>query len=429
MNKCSFVPELNNYSKKIMNRAYNKIGFNERNDNYIKQKKENMMKLREEIDKEIKDKSVPKINETSKIIFANQYNYNTINENNVYDRLYENNYYNNNNNDNNDDIELNKNDVNDNMKTKNNLYEINDFLERQKIFENLKNEHIYRYKLNNKNNEEQNEELTFKPKINSTSDIIAKTNPERMEEDIDDKYQRLYDEAEKIKQKKEELKSFYDAQYDFKPKINELSKIIGNSISYNKKNMTNSEISENIVKNEIYNECTFKPNIINNEKYKNIQSNYKYDNNISEKIKEELNNKNNRINILKTEQIYNYIKECRFIPKTNKNLSNLNINNINDDFYYQRGLKKYIEQMEKAKQAKKEQEEREKKIFLTGENWNSKNNKMIPKPFNLSKNNNKNKIEKIREEVKNEEMKECSFKPITNESKNKNIVKKLLNEK
>ena len=74
MNNCSFMPELNNYSKKIMNKTYNNLSFNERNDNYIKLKKENMMKLREEIDKEIKEKSIPKINEKSKIIIVNQNN-------------------------------------------------------------------------------------------------------------------------------------------------------------------------------------------------------------------------------------------------------------------------------------------------------------------------------------------------------------------
>ena len=165
------------------------------------------------------------------------------------------------------------------------------------------------------------------------------------------------------------------------------------------------------------------------QKYNYIQSNYKYDNYLSEKIKQEINNKNKKINILKAEQLYNNIKECKFIPEINKNVSNLNINNINDDIFYQRGLKKYMDQMERAKQAKKEKEEREKKVFLTGENWNSNKLNMVPKPFNLSKNNNKNKIEKIKEELRNEEIKECSFKPITNESKNKDIVKKLLKEK
>ena len=435
LNKCSFAPEINNYSKKIMNKINNKVPFNERNDNYIKQQKENMNKLREEIDKKIKEKSIPKMNEMSKIILMNKNNNNSFSdnfqiENNVYNRLYENKYYSNDIN-----IELDKNDFT-NIKQNNNINEINNFLERQKIFENIKQEHIYKNKIiNNINNISKNEELTFKPKINSASDIIVRTNPERIGEDIDDKFKRLYDEAAKIKQKKEQLKSFYEAQYNFTPKINELSKIIGNTISSNKKNLSDYKINnsfsskENLIKKEIDNNCTFKPEIVNNHKYKNIQSNYKYDDNISQKIQEELINKNKKMNILKSEQLYNYVKECKFIPETNKNLSNLNLNNIKDDIFYQRGLKKYMEQMGKAKQAKIEKEEREKKVFLTGENWKKNNTSLVPKPFNLSKNNNQNKIEKIREEIKNEEMKECSFKPITNESQNKNIVRKLLKQK
>lgn len=421
MDECTFAPKLNNYSKKIMNRTYSNIHFNERNDNFIKQKKENMIKLCEEIDKKAKEKSIPKINEESKIILANQYNNNYINDINVYNRLYENNYYSNNN----INLNENNNDLTD-IKLNNKMHGIKGFLERQKIFENLKKENLNRYKQDNMYDNEKNEELTFIPKINSTSDLIVKINSQRMEEDIDDKYKRLYDEAEKIKQKKEELKFLYDSKYDFTPKINELSKIICTNIFYNKDNITNNKIRRRIIKNEIDNECTFKPKCLNNEKYKNIKSNYKYDNNMAEKIQVELNNKNNKINILKSEKLYNYLKECRFAPHINKNISNFN---TNDDIYYQSGLKTYINRMEKSKQTKKEQEEREKKIFLTGENWRPKDIKKIPKPFNLSINNNKIKIEKIKEEIKNEEMKECSFKPITNESKTKNIVKKILNEK
>ena len=55
---------------------------------------------------------------------------------------------------------------------------------------------------------------------------------------------------------------------------------------------------ENLIKKEIDNNCTFKPEILNNHKYKKIQSNYKYDDNISQKIQEELINKNKKMNIL-----------------------------------------------------------------------------------------------------------------------------------
>ena len=433
MNKCSFSPNINRYSKKIMKKN-NNVSFNERNDNYIKYKKENLMKIREEIKKEIIDKCIPKTNEKSKVILENQINNNFFTdynrkENNVFNRLYENKY-----NRNNTNLELDKNDFND-IKPRNNYYEINDFLERQKLFENIKIEKLQTYKILNENNKI-DEDLTFKPKINQKSDLIARTNPERIGEDADDRYKRLYNDAEKILEKKEQLKTFYNAQYDFTPKINKLSEIIGDNYAYRKNyllkdytinnntinNSNNSNI--NIIKNEIDRECTFKPKIIINKKYNYIQSNYKYDDNLSQKIKEELNNKNDKMNILKTEQLNNYIKECKFIPETNKQISNLN-NNPLDERFYQKGLKKYMEQMEKAKMAKKEKEEKEKKVFLTGENWSKRNSNIIFKPFKLSKNNS-NKIERIREEIKNEEIKECSFKPLTNESKNKNIIKNLL---
>ena len=419
LDKCTFAPDINNHSKNIMNKT-NNLSFNERNENYIKQRKENIIKLREEIDKELNEKLKVKNNEKIKT-----------DENNVYDRLYENKYYSNMIN-----INLDTNDINEKLIQKNNInnkIEINDFLERQKIFENIKKERIAKIKLlRNDYENEKNDELTFQPKINSTSDLLAKTNPERIGEDANDKYKRLYDEAIKLKEKKEQLTEFYNAQYNFTPQINEISKIIGNNV-YNIKNYLNKTISGDM-RNNMDNimpldkgECTFKPEILNNEKYNSITSNYKFDENISQKIQEELVNRNKKINELKSEYFYENIKECKFVPETNKNIYNSKMHNINDDNYYQKGLTKYLEQMEKAKQAKLEKEKREKKVFITGENYNNNLNSGF-KPFNLSKTNKRKNIDKIREEMKNEEMKECSFHPITNERKNKDVVKKILDE-
>jgi hypothetical protein len=255
--------------------------------------------------------------------------------------------------------------------------------------------------------------------------LIARTNPERTGENFEDKYQRLYNEAEILKNKKEQLIEFYNAQYNFTPTINEISKLIGQNNSYLNYKTNNTDMSSIIALEQ--NECTFKPKIINNEKYSSIESNYKYDENISKKIEEEIINRNNKINQLKSEYLSNNIKECKFIPQTNKNIYNLKMYYTNNDNYYQKGLKKHLEQMDKARQAKKEKEELEKNAFITGENYRS--DKIDFKPFNLSKTNKKRNIDKIREELKCEEMKECSFQPVTNEIIKKNIVKKILNEK
>ena len=130
MDKCSFNPEINNVSKKIMKKTNNNLSFNERNENYIKHKKESILKLREEIDKKINEQNLKKI---KKDINKDEIN--------VYDRLYENKYYSNMIN-----INLEKNDLDKELNQNNNKNnEINDFLERQKIYENIKKEHIYKF--------------------------------------------------------------------------------------------------------------------------------------------------------------------------------------------------------------------------------------------------------------------------------------------
>jgi hypothetical protein len=82
-----------------------------------------------------------------------------------------------------------------------------------------------------------------------------------------------------------------------------------------------------------------------------------------------------------------------------------------------KGFAKHLEQMEKARKAKRDKEEREKEVFITGENWSRDNLITIPKPFKLSyqQTDVKKKEENIKKN-KELELKECTFKPHTNES-------------
>ncbi len=55
---------------------------------------------------------------------------------------------------------------------------------------------------------------------------------QRANETKDEKVNRLYKkDFKQIKERKEQLENFYQAQYDYKPKINELSKIVGRNSS------------------------------------------------------------------------------------------------------------------------------------------------------------------------------------------------------
>lgn len=80
--------------------------------------------------------------------------------------------------------------------------------------------------------------------------------------------------------------------------------------------------------------------------------------------------------------------------------------------------------MEKARKAKRDKEEREKKVFVSGENWSRDNLITVPKPFNLSYVTKILKQQTVDVSKKQEdllrkkqeiELKDCTFKPNTNE--------------
>lgn len=177
---------------------------------------------------------------------------------------------------------------------------IDDFLERQKIYEEIKKERLER-KLSKSI---ENNQYTFNPKINLTSDILMRADTSRANEDIKDKVDRLYRQnTEKIQNRKEQLENFYYAQYDFKPKINPISRFVGRD--HNIEDLTNKRESSKARRyrddrNRDETEgCTFKPKL-NKSKYDNIESTYKLDDNILNRIKDELKYKNEKIEEIKS---------------------------------------------------------------------------------------------------------------------------------
>ena len=161
---------------------------------------------------------------------------------------------------------------------------------------------------------------------------------------------------------------------------------------------------------------------MSNNKYKNVKSNYKNDENILDRINEEVKNKNKKIKLMQKIKEDKDIEQCNFSPTINKRMPDFESNQP----MYMKGMAKYLEQMEKARQAKRDKEQREKEVFITGEGWSKTKGVTVPKPFKLSYQNNKRNemTKRIRD---NEEKKEGSRKK-TKESKNRAIIKKLLSE-
>ena len=436
---CSFNPEINDHSKILMDK-YQKKSIYERNEEFEKNKTENIYKIRQRIEKEQKEKYRPKINENSrKLALMNRINNKNDSDNSyedIYERLYNENIHqikdiknitdkemkectfspNLNimtNYDNSFDNDLDKDDDIYNDDDINMGENVRDFLKRQEKYEKIKKEKL------KKNILDRNTNYTFKPEINSTSNILAKYNPERFTENSSDKYSRLYEYAQKMKQKKEKLINDINSQYNFVPKINEISKYICKKPEKDELNSKRKNKNNMVEKIEKYD---FKPQIIGNNKYKKIKSNYKNDENILDRINEEVNNKNKKIKLMQKMKEDKDIEQCNFSPTINKRMPDFESNQP----MYMKGMAKYLEQMEKARQAKRDKEQREKEVFITGEGWSKNKGVTVPKPFKLSyQNNKKNEMTKrIRD---NEEKKEGS-KSKLNESKNRALIKKLLSE-
>ena len=436
--ECSFSPQINEKSKILMNK-YEKKPLYERCEDFEKAKNENLSRIRQNIEKEENEQKKPKISEKSKelALQSRAYNNSEFSNDDIYTRLYKENIKNEKHNYRNKEMEEctflpqcnNLGTYYNNDELYQNFGNIDDFLERQKIYDEIKKDRLEK-KLN-KNQER--ESCSFKPKINLTSDILMKTNIERANENQIDKYERLYNDAQKYKEKKEQLENFYNAQFDYKPKINELSKFIGRETNINQLNQSNINSSKNkLITSTSKNnkttyseqECTFKPKINTNKKYNHIQSNYKNDDGMLERINEEVRNKTEKVRDLQNILEKKDDEECLFNPEINKEIPNFD----NNKPMYMKGMARYLEQMEKARQAKRDKEQREKEVFVTGENWSKNNLITVPKPFKLSYQNNNNKIEEIKKQREIQYLKDCTFKPVTNESKNREIIKQLLKD-
>jgi len=415
----SFVPEINPYSKILMDK-YEFKPIYERNEDFEKNKLNNIIKKRQEIEKEQKQLCKPKINSNSKKIVEQQKN---VGGYPPYEDIYEKLYRENINKDTKNlatrdlkectfnpkvnpisNLLVSNNNINYNMNNEENM---KDFLERQKMYEDLRKKKL------EKNKENNNYEYTFKPEINSNSDLLVRCNPERFNENQLDKYSRLYQDAQRIKIKKEKLENELNNKYDFTPKINELSKYIGRKPDFDELNLIKEKLPKDEKKEEEYD---FTPELYQNSKYKNIKSNYKNDQGMLSRINEEVQNKKEKIETLQKMKENDDISKFNFTPEINKDMPDFE----NNKPMYMKGMARYLNQMEKARQAKRDKEQREKEVFITGEGWNKNNGITVPKPFKLSYQNNPKK-----ENIK-EENKECNFKIKNNENKNREIIKKLL---
>ena len=402
--ECSFNPEINDKSKKIIEKKYrnkSRPNFIERNNIFVESKMNKISKTQRENLRKIKNMSEPKISNENGDIFERLYN------DNIKRKLIK---------ENNDKLskeldmkectfkpEINITDLNSINNNDYAHFNFDIFLKRQKNYEKAR-----RNKFLNKT-DSFNFQHTFKPEINPNSEIIIQKNQKSGKNLSPNISTKLYNLSKTLKNKKEKIKEEYYSQFSYTPTIDHLSEII-NTVNVNKNNnninsynsktcktfykkrsyddkIINYKIINNNLKNENYKNkddqknCTFRPKLYKNFKYKNISSNYKNDIDIMNRIKNELNEKIEKIDKIKktkkNEIEYNFSPEINdSIPKSNKTVLHI------------KGVPKYLSNMEKSRQKKRDQKQREKEVFTTGEKWNiyKLNNVIQTQPFSFMQN-------------------------------------------
>lgn len=261
-------------------------------------------------------------------------------------------------------------------------FETKNFYERQQEFLHKQHE-----KREAKRNQE-GQEFTFKPKINSTSNIIIEADPQRAGEQDTDKYNRLYQkDYQKAEAAKEALEYELYGKFTFKPEINNLSKLMAADrttldlieAAQNKSTLTHNVHSE--MNMQKIKECTFQPKI--NKNYKEIPATYTNKEEMKAKLEEKA-----RLRRLKHEQVmnnreYEEIKDCTFKPTINQGVPK-SINEV----VVVRGLGRFMELQELAVKKTQDQLEREAQVFGLGHkfapNLNTSEVYTIPEPFDLS---------------------------------------------
>ena len=378
LKNCSFIPKINYKSKKIVEMLEYKnkhlLYINEENEkikdtNNTDDNLENINnKLLINGNSKVID-LIPKYNKTLNFI-----NNNIFNEQEIYTGLSNTNKKQDNNNEY-EELKQYTFKTNNNFKNKNNYYRNNNKNYKYNTI-NLSKEKKNVYNIlnqteNNYNNKPRNIKQLYSILNNKNVDII--NNQEFINADNltpnDNLYIiNLYNDDKKMNNENEKINYYYNSKYDFVPKTKDYSNNLNkskiyyteeninknsnnnniyfdNNYIYHKRAMSSSKSECNkindIYKNKIinsksfinkyyYNEndnCTFKPFIYKNKKYLNKQSHYGNHGEILAKINEDIQKKNERIQLLRNMEDLKEMSECVFHPKINEIECNFNNKN------------------------------------------------------------------------------------------------------
>eukprot|EP00916_Digyalum_oweni_P001605 GHVL01003070.1.p1 GENE.GHVL01003070.1~~GHVL01003070.1.p1 ORF type:complete len:533 (-),score=131.00 GHVL01003070.1:428-2026(-) len=296
------------------------------------------------------------------------------------------------------------------------------------------------------------EDWTFKPALNPTSHMLAYADPMRMGETAEEKVERLA-VKDTMKRTKwfEEQQAAIERQLTFNPTINPVSRVIAENrgdististrlktnvlFDYNKTNVR-LMIEPKSQKDLELEECSFKPRTRTPNKYSHIKSNYTNPKNLMERIEQENKKKEDRIHAEKMKIEENELEKCTFHPIRSQSVSRQSLDTsvgggAPRGVEGPRGVERYLELQDLAKRKKQEQKMREDKVFGSRENRRASLGLCtVPTPFKFMSNNERisNRTTQAELDAEKVEMGECRFHPETIESKNRRLIRQILEQ-
>jgi len=305
-----------------------------------------------------------------------------------------------------------------------------DFVQRQEIMENERKD---RERERRAAAHDMSGVATFRPKVHNPDRILVQSRPERLAETEAQRYERL---AYKDQQRKMKLQNYirdvYYSQYEFKPKINRVSKEIVrdthkkgqacyDSLYKNERGKYYREVAQSQIEEEVLRECTFQPETLsrpNATASDAIRKSRKQSEQTIRLIEQSRRKKENRLQQQRLENEYEELKECTFTPLVNNDPSSLQ----RDIPVVVNGLGRYMELRELAKRQVEEQREREAKIFMEDMTSVRPEPYTVPQPFNLSEAPQSSTRRKYTGELPHD----CTFQPKTNLSKTRRELNHIL---
>ena len=287
-------------------------------------------------------------------------------------------------------------------------------------------------------------ECTFKPNVGSATEVLRHTRPHRLNESNLERIERLSKQDVQNKQQKMKIlqKRYFEKNCTFAPKINEISKSLAKSKTVQEltDNRKSRQMKHDIAvrrEEELKRQCTFQPKVNTSKKAKEIVQNlpasqYRVNVNEPTKIVKAIatykKDRETKLRQTRQEVEYEAMKECTFAPDTGGHKVPKSSGPV-----VVRGLGRYLELKDLAKRLENEKKEREQKAyFVRGASKSTKTQRgaTIPKPFNLTKRRGKENArrEKLAEDIRRQQMSECTFHPKTTEARNRELIQQILDD-